>query len=334
MHSTNALFSPSTGGFARRFIKRVQNTVKKFELWQSGDIFIVCVSGGPDSLCLLDILAALRKKHHFTLHIAHVNYHLREKDSDCDEALVRKMAARYDLPITVFSPKKLSASVSEETLRTLRYDFFETLRKKYDAQRIAVAHNQDDQAETLLMRLLRGAGLSGLAAMRAKNDFIIRPLIEISRADILRYLKERKITFREDASNTDPRYFRNRIRHELIPYLEKDFQPQTRKLLAETALLLGDDYASLKDSPVTLSVKRSARNIRLSRAELLALPETRLSRELRAIIRPLLKGKNPEKNIIHELGKSLKSPKSKVQTVAFKGLKFVMKGDTVTLICP
>lgn len=329
--STGKALSLPMGRFARSFIRRVQNTVKKFELWQPNDVFIVCVSGGPDSLCLLDILTVLQKKYRFTLHIAHVNYHLRGEASDLDEALVKKMAARYNLPFTLFSPKKVPLSASEETLRALRYDFFETLRKKSGAHHIAVAHNQDDQAETLLMRLLRGTGLAGLTAMRAKNNSVIRPLIEMSRADILHYLEERDIAFREDSSNSDPRYFRNRIRHELIPYLQKNFQPQTRKLLAETALLLGNDYASLKDSSVTLFVKQSTGNIRLSRAELLALPETRLSYELRSLIRPLLAGKNPDKNIIHEVIKSLKSTKSKTQTVTFKGLKFVMKGDTVTL---
>lgn len=327
-NKTGSLLFP----FTRRFIKCVQNTVKKFELWQPGDIFVVCVSGGPDSLCLLDVLATLQKKYSFTLHIAHVNYHLRGRDSNLDEALVKKSTKRYALPLTVFSQKEKLGNASEETLRTIRYAFFETLRKKIGAHHIAIAHNEDDQAETLLLRLLRGTGLSGLSAMRAKNTFIIRPLIEMSRADILRYLEERFITFREDMSNTDPRYFRNRIRHELIPYLEKNFQPQTRKLFAETALLLADDYASLKDSSLALSVKQGAQGREFSRAALLLLSEVHLRHELRAILRPFLAGKNPPKNLIQELIKSLKSAKSKTQTVTFKGLKFVMKGDKVSLL--
>lgn len=330
--STPPHYRPLLSPFARRFIKRVQNTVKKFGLWHRGDAFIVCVSGGPDSLCLLDVLATLQKKYDFSLRVAHVNYHLRGRSSDLDEILVKKMAVRYHLPITILSQKKNSKSASEETLRVIRYAFFETLRKKRGARHIAVAHNEDDQAETLLLRLLRGTGLSGLSAMRAKNNTIIRPLIEMSRTDILRYLKERSIPFREDASNADPRYFRNRIRHRLIPYLEKNFQPQTRKLLAETALLLGDDYASLENSTSALPVKRITKGREFSRATLLRLPEARLHHELRALLRPFLAEKNPTKNIIYELTKALKSAKSKTQTVTFKGLKFVMKGDTVTLL--
>lgn len=318
--------------FARRFVKRVQNTVKKFELWHRGDSFIVGVSGGPDSLCLLAVLTTLQKKYAFTLYVAHVNYHLRKKASDLDEALVKKMAKRYNFPITILSQKKKLKNSSEESLRIIRYAFFEKLRKKYNANHIAVAHNQDDQAETLLLRLLRGAGLSGLSAMRAKNNAVIRPLIEMSRADILRYLEERSLTFREDASNADLRYFRNRIRHELIPYLEKEFQPQTRKLLAETALLLGDDYASSQNVPRALPTKQSSSPVEFSRSALLSLSEVRLRYELRALLKPLLSGKNPNKNTVHELMKSLKSTKNKIQTVTFKGLKFVMKGDTVTLL--
>lgn len=325
------LFRVVSTPFSRRFIKCVQNTVKKFELWQRGDIFIVCVSGGPDSLCLLDILATLQKKYTFTLHIAHVNYHLRGKDSDLDEALVKKMSAVYNLPITVLSQKKNLKTASEETLRTIRYTFFETLRKKYNAHHIVVAHNQDDQAETFLLRLLRGAGLLGLSGMRAKNNYIIRPLIEMSRADIVRYLKEQSLIFRKDTSNTDVHYLRNRIRHELIPFLEKKFQPQTRKLLAETADLLGNDYAELKKIETASSIKLPIKSVALSRKTLLSLPKVHLRHKLRALIQPLLAGKNPTKNTLNEVIKSLESTKNKTQTVTFKGLKFVMKDDTVTL---
>lgn len=315
----------------RRFIKRVQNTVQKFALWQKGDVFIVGVSGGADSLCLLDILFVLSQKHHFTLHIAHVNYHLRDSDSDLDEALVKEAAEGYHLPCTVLSYRQKMKNVSEEKLRDIRYAFFEKLRKKTGAKNIAVAHNQDDQAETLLLRLLRGAGLSGLAAMRPKNDHIIRPLIEMSRADILSYLKARRIAYREDASNALPLYFRNRIRHTLIPFLEENFQPQVRKLLAETALILGDDYALLEKHPAAFSLQRGALDTEFSAGALLKLPLPLLRRELRTLLRPLLAGKNPGKNLLNELIKALKSDKSKTQTVTFKGLKFIRKGDTVRL---
>lgn len=317
--------------FVRRFIRRIQNTVKKFGLWQSGDAFVVCVSGGPDSLCLLDVLFLLSRKHGFVLHIAHVNYHLRGRASDLDEAIVRQMAERYHLPVSVLSEKN-PGNPSEERLRDIRYAFFEKVRAEIGARAIAVAHNQDDQAETLLLRLLRGAGLSGLSAIRPKNGSIVRPLIETSRADIVRYLKDRRLAFREDASNADPRYFRNRIRHTLIPFLEKNFQPQARKRLATTALLLGDDYAFLEKCSPRLSVKRTPLGTEFSASALVALPDPIFRHELRILLRPMLDGKNPGKNLLDELVQSIKSRKRKTQTVAFKGLKLVRKGDTVRLL--
>ena len=324
------LHKHSLPAFARRFIKRVQNTANKHTLWQKGDAFIVGVSGGADSLCLLDVLYLLSKKYAFTISVAHVNYHLRKTASALDEALVRQIAAKYNLPCFVLSHRQ-TKNPSEERLRDIRYAFFERLRQKTASQHIVVAHNQDDQAETLLLRLLRGAGLSGLTSMRAKNGSLIRPLIETSRADILSYLEARGIAYREDASNTDPSFFRNRIRHTLIPLLETSFQPQIRKLLAETAELLADDYALLERIPSDTLAKQNYSPDEYSRSLLTSLPEALLRHELRTLIRPLLGGKNPDKHLINELIKVLKSAKSKTQTVTFKGLKFVRKGDRVRL---
>lgn len=322
----------SLSPFVRRFLRRIQNTVQKFTLWQPRETLIVGVSGGADSLCLLDVLFLLSRKLKFKLHVAHVNYHLRGRDSDLDQSLVEEYATKYDLPFTTLSLTKKLKSPSEEELRNIRYNFFEKLRTKIDATSIVIAHNRDDQAETFLLRLLRGSGLSGLAAMRPKNARIIRPLIEMSRADIEIYLKERNIRFRNDKSNMDPRYFRNRIRHELLPFLEENFQPQTRKLLAETALLLGDDYALLEGYTTPFVTKKTEFGIEFSSAALMNLPEAIVKRELRTMLRPLLAGKNPEKNLLNELIKSLKSSKNKAQTVTFKGLKFSRKGDIVRLL--
>ena len=332
--SKNTPSNPSSAlsPFVRRFIKRVLNTVKKFDLWHNGDSFIVCVSGGPDSLCLLDILTLLAKKYHFTIYVAHVNYHLRGEDSHLDEEIVKVNAKNYSLPCTVLSQKKDLKNTSEEKLRDIRYIFFEKLRAKNNAHHIVVAHNQDDQAETFLMRLLRGSGLSGLSAMRPKNGYLIRPLIEMSRSDIIRYLKDRAIPFREDTSNTDLHYFRNNVRHKLIPFLEKNFQPQTKKLLAETATLLGEDYTVLSKIPTGLSVHYDPLTREFSRKAVLALPQALMTQEIRHMLKPFLNGKSPSKSLVNELVKALQSNKSKVQMIAFKGLKFIRKGDRVRLL--
>jgi tRNA(Ile)-lysidine synthase len=168
--------------------------------------------------------------------------------------------------------------------------------------------------------------------MRPKNKYIIRPLIEMSRADILHYLADRHLSFREDKSNTDSRYLRNKVRHELIPFLEKGFQPQVRKLLAETATLLGEDYALLTSIPSSLPLTQTPSETAFSCQTMLALPLPLIQKELRALLRPLLKGKNPDKNLIFELIKAIKSNKSKSQTLSFRGLKFIRKGDRVRLL--
>jgi tRNA(Ile)-lysidine synthase len=314
-------------------LKRVQNTNALLRLWSSEKRFVIAVSGGPDSLCLLDVFLLLSRKYRFDLHVAHVNYRLRGIASDRDETLVRERSALYGLPCTVFHPNKPVRGNLEEMLREQRYAFFERLRKRLGYDLVAVAHNEDDQAETLLLRLLRGSGLRGLSAMRARNERIIRPLLATSREDILHYLAERGLSYREDESNTDRQFLRNRIRHELIPLLERDFQPQAKKVLARTAATLAEEFALLENtSPATLQVEYLSNAALFSRAEAVALPAAILVRELRELFRVFSPGKSPEKGSIDEWVKALRSEKKKSQLVKARGLKLERKGDRVTLL--
>ncbi len=317
---------------ARGYIKRVQNTAHTFSLWEPKQSFIVGVSGGADSSCLVDIFFFLAQKYDFTLHLAHVNYRLRGKASEEDEAAVRKMAEHYDVPLTVLRPPKKSFTKNEEAYRDIRYQFFEKLRAEKNYDHIAVAHNEDDQAETILLRLLRGSGLSGLGAMRPKNGYVIRPLIMTSRQDILAYLKERHLSYRKDHSNDDPRYLRNRIRHELLPLLEKNFQPKIKKLLATTTMLLAADYALLDTLIPHLVFDQTETTPTFSRRDTLTHPEPVIRHAFRALLKPYFQGNNPPKGLIDEILKMLKSSKKKNQTVSFHGLKLERKGDTVTLL--
>lgn len=312
-------------------MKRVQNTVARHRLWSKKESFIVAVSGGPDSLCLLDVLYLLSQKYDFTLHIAHVNYRLRGADSDLDEALVREQAAQYQLSFSVLRPKKTTASNLEEKLRDIRYQFFEKLRRQKKATLIAVAHHRDDQAETFLLRLLRGSGMAGLSSMRPKNNSIIRPLIDMSREDILRYLKERKIHYRTDTSNTDQKFLRNKIRHSLIPLLEREYQPTIKKILADTATLLASDYALFEHMPV-LPYQEKNGILVFSAKVLLSLPEALLRQELRTLFTTHYQKKSLPKGLIDEIVKILRSTKKKHQTLTFHGLKIERKGDTVRLL--
>lgn len=196
---------------------------------------MIAVSGGPDSVCLLDLLVFLQKKYAFTLAIAHVNYQLRQEASDLDEAFVRRLARAYGVPCYIKRYSKRCKKHDEETLRTFRTTFFETLRKKHHFQTIALGHHANDQAETLLMNLLRGSGPMGLAGMLPHHQAKIRPLLALKREDILRYLHARSLPFRTDESNSDAHYTRNRIRHELLPLLENRFNPNIVATLARSA---------------------------------------------------------------------------------------------------
>jgi tRNA(Ile)-lysidine synthase len=226
----------------------------------------------------------------------------------------------------VLHPKKSASSNLEEKLRDIRYHFLEDLRKKEGATLVAVAHHEDDQAETFLLRLLRGSGMAGLSAMRPKHGQVVRPLINTGRQDILRYLKERNIAYRTDGSNTDTKFLRNRLRHELLPLLEKEYQPKVRKILADTAALLASDYAVLE----TLPSKNDSQTFSVQ--ELLALPEPVLKTKLRSLLKPHYQEKAAPKGLIEEIMKLLRSRKGKVQTLSFRGLKIERKGDTVRLL--
>lgn len=297
---------------------------------------IVAVSGGPDSLCLLDCLVVLGKKLDWKLHVAHVNYALRGEASDLDEQLVRDRAGFYDLPVTVLHPDTSDCAGNlEARLREIRYDFFETLRVRLGFDAIAVAHNLDDQAETVLLRLLRGSGLRGLGAMRPRDGVIIRPLLCTPKADIVRYLEENALPFRIDRSNADPKFTRNRIRHELLPVLET-FNPHIRATLAQSALSLADDADVLAEGlkHTTLFVENPEKTqFSLNISAFCAL-HTALQR---AMLRNFVEETGvfelpPSFSVIEEMRKFIASTKNKVSEKSFRGLKFTRRGDRVSVL--
>jgi tRNA(Ile)-lysidine synthase len=228
---------------------RVARTIREQKLFEPGDTIIVAISGGADSTALLDLLSRLPG---FSprLVAAHLNHCLRGPESDRDEAFVRSLAARYRIPLECrrVDVKEYSQREQlnlEDAGRRTRIAFFDELRHTWQATAVALAHHADDQAETVLMRLLRGAGPSGLAGMSYRNGRgFIRPLLGLSRAELVTYLTERNLTWREDASNQDTTFLRNRIRHELLPLLE-GYNPAIRERLATTAAVLSDEQVLL-----------------------------------------------------------------------------------------
>lgn len=226
---------PCVTSFKLQVIKRmiilnkVQEAIENHKLIKDGETIIVALSGGPDSVCLAHILWQLQKKLGFKIILAHLNHNLRGKESDSDSRFVQKLAKKLNLPLE--NKKLRKKPKNEATAREARYAFLEQVRKKYRGRGIAVAHTADDQVETILLNFLRGAGLAGLSGMQPKNNFLIRPLLECGRGEILVYLKENHLAYRNDSSNFDLKYTRNKIRHKLLPLLEKEYNPQIRKNL-------------------------------------------------------------------------------------------------------
>ncbi len=317
-----------------KFIKKIQNFSSQYELWNKGSKIIIGVSGGPDSVCLLALLYSLAEKYNFEIQIAHVNYGLRGKDSLADEKLVRQLGEKYQLKVNILRPKNISQKGNlENTLRDLRYAYFEKLRLALKFDFIAVAHNQNDQAETALMRIIRGAGLNGLAAMRPKTGKIIRPLLQTSRTEIVNFLKEKRLTYRMDKSNAKNDIFRNKLRNETLPYLEKNFNQSILETLSNFSFAVADDYAFMEKSAVgfVLAVC-SKKKASFLEQDFLAL-DTAIQRQVLRQIFLKLSGqfKDVEYSHIEELRKIIKSTKSKTKSASIGGLKISKKGAKIEI---
>lgn len=231
-------------------INKVRETVIENKLIEEGDTIIVGASGGPDSQFLIYALMELRKEMDFTIILAHLN-HLHRKEADFDESLVEETAKKFALDF-----RKKSASMddyakkyglsSEDAGRRLRYEFFREIQKEYPKSKIAIAHNLDDQAETVLMRIIRGTGVEGLRAMDYRNGDIIRPILDIKKAMILDYLNSEQIPYAIDKTNFTTDYTRNKLRLHIIPEIEK-INPNFKESLVKLSEIATDEI-SISDS--------------------------------------------------------------------------------------
>ncbi|PIU01604.1 tRNA lysidine(34) synthetase TilS [bacterium (Candidatus Torokbacteria) CG09_land_8_20_14_0_10_42_11] len=210
-------------------LDKVYQTIQENNLISPSDRVIVALSGGPDSVCLAHILCRLREKLGIKIILAHLNHNLRGKEAEKDAKFVKKFAADFILPLEC--KKLMNKPANENSGRAMRYKFLKQTAKKYRAAKIAAAHHQDDQVETILSHFLRGAGLSGLSGMRYQNGKIIRPLLDCSREEILSYLEKNNLSYRVDQSNFSLKFTRNKIRLKLLPALKKEYNPQIRKNL-------------------------------------------------------------------------------------------------------
>ena len=210
-------------------LKQFQLYINRYNLIAEGDRLVLALSGGIDSMVLADLL--LKMKVDFA--VAHCNFHLRGKESDGDERFVREYAEKSGIQCYVknFDTEQYAAEQGvsiEMAARDLRYAWFEKLRQQLGYDKIAVAHHADDQAETFFINLLRGAGLRGLKGMQPQNGLIIRPLLWASREQIRKYAVENHIVWREDHTNVESVYLRNRIRNQLLPVFD-ELQPEARQ---------------------------------------------------------------------------------------------------------
>lgn len=244
----------------------VEAALRRHRMLTPGAAVVVGVSGGPDSLCLLHLLHRLAPAWSLRLHAAHLNHGLRGAEADADADFVAAVAAEWGVPCTVeradvAALAAASGASLEEAARHARYAFLARVAGHVGADAIAVGHTADDQAETVLMHFLRGSGLAGLRGMlpvTPLTDYrllaqdapetaalrLIRPLLDVPRSDVLAYCRAHGLQPRFDRSNEDTTFFRNRLRHELLPLLET-YNPQVRRVLRHTATVLADDYALL-----------------------------------------------------------------------------------------
>lgn len=227
-------------------IRRFQHVLAKTKLLPRASKMVIAVSGGPDSMTLLTLLARLREKHHFTLHVVHVNYELRGRYSALDEALVQTTCEAYGVPLSVFYPNVKPKTNIEAHLRDIRYKLFEEVRQELKFDCIVTGHTMNDLAETFLLNLLRGSGERGLSPFQRKHSRLVRPLLSFTRHDIETFLKTEKIEARIDRSNFSKKFTRNRIRHELIPLLET-FNPSIVETLAQTVRRLGETMGNQQE---------------------------------------------------------------------------------------
>ena len=225
--------------------ERVRDYARKEGLWRSGDAVLAAVSGGPDSMALLDVLSLIGGEWKLKLVVGHVHHGLRP-EADADADYVKEVASRYNLlylirHVDVRGRVAKTGESIEEAARELRYAALQEMAHDVGAQRIATGHTADDQAETVMMRILRGTGVAGLAGILPQRGPIIRPLLPVWRQDILAYLRERKVGFCTDLTNASLDMTRNRIRLELLPMLEREYAPRLRARLQNLAEIARQD---------------------------------------------------------------------------------------------
>ena len=247
-------------------MEKIAGNISRYNMFPAGARVGVAVSGGADSVCLLHALFELAPRWNLRLSVIHVEHGIRGEASRADAGFVRDLAAGLGLPFLCRSADvpaiaDESRDNLEQAARLIRHEFYRELVGGGAMDRVATGHTRNDQAETVLYRILRGSGVSGLAGIRAvTSEGLVRPLLSLWRRDVEAWLRERHIAWREDETNADPSYARNRIRHRLLPLLRAEYNPRIDETLARMATLAADDEqyweGRVGDLPLTFEVSR------------------------------------------------------------------------------
>ncbi len=233
-------------------LEKVEETIRKFDMFCIGSKIVVGISGGPDSTVLLHVLYHLRERFKIKIRAAYLNHCLRGEEVEREKEWVKDFTRKLGVPlicdcIDVALLAKEKRMSLESAAREARYGFLEHVANQVGASRIAVGHTASDQAETLLMRLVRGSGLDGLAGIPPVRGRVVRPMIEVFRWEVEEYCQRHNLTPREDSTNRDVSFFRNSIRLELIPYLTKRYNPKLPEILVQTTDILRVDKEFLQE---------------------------------------------------------------------------------------
>jgi tRNA(Ile)-lysidine synthase len=234
-----------------RIFEKFIKVIRDYHMLQRGERVLVGVSGGADSVALLHLLLQIRERYDLEIIVAHFNHKLRGEAADRDEEFVRGLAHRCHvscLSESVSSAERWTSQSGslEGWARNRRYEFFLRMSTHYQIGKVALGHTMDDQAETVLMRLVRGSGTLGLAAIPyVREGLFVRPLLRIKREEVLGFLTQHHFEYREDSSNAEEKFLRNRIRRELIPVLKEKYNPRIVELLSNSADILREDAETL-----------------------------------------------------------------------------------------
>jgi len=223
-------------------IGKVLKTIREHNLIQKNDRIVVALSGGADSVCMLDILCNLKNKLNIDLLACHFNHRLRGEESDRDQRFVENFCSERGIPLILDSAPDKNLYKNEESAREARYSFFKKILEEGRGDKVALAHNLNDNSETLILRLIRGSGLRGLSSIPfSREEKIIRPLLSLTRCEIESYLAHQKIRFCQDSSNQNRKFDRNKVRLNLIPLFLK-LNPNFLETAGNAAAQIGEDY--------------------------------------------------------------------------------------------